>query len=949
MLENSLSKNINAREHMNIQSFTLAALLAASAISPLQSAEPVVLWSSTFDSGPAATLTSPYPRLTAVDGAGNGFVLGNTGDEWVLVKYLSTGAADWTNRFRGSAAGSASGYGLAVDTAGNAHVTGYHSGSTVSGAGLVTVKYHADGSVAWTNVFSGIGYGVALDSSGNVYVAGSSTAFGTASDFITLKYLSDGVPVWTNRYNGPGSSPSEADDVRTLSVDGDGNVIVTGTSQRRGRPGSDFATVKYQTDGTPVWTNRFEEAGFTLDSVNDLAVDASGNVFITGDSREGSTEVSDYITIKYDADGAALWTNRFNSLGNGRDSSGAVKVDQAGNAYVYGGSGGKNKAVIKYAPDGTPAWTNLFSANIYSESRGFDLDADGNAYMTAGVVGVGADRDFVIVKILSNGTSVLTNHFSGPAGNINVSTSLALDHDGNLYVGAQSFQLGAPARSLMIRYPATATPGWTNQFGLTSGGNDNAVKAVADAAGNIYAIGDSSGYGTSTDYITVKFRADGTPVWTNRYDGGRNNLDEVRDVAVDSAGNVYVAGNSRDNPSNRDDPGYLTIKYFSDGTPAWTNRFNPTLTVDHVSGIVVDQGGNAFVTGSTGHGDTATTIKYRPDGTTEWMRSYRGSPGGTYPYATAMDSGGNIYVAGMDQTNGWFVVKYRSNGVVLWNRLFNSGRGAVAEGIVVDKEDNVYVTGVSSSGSYAYNDYIVVKYTPDGTALWTNRYDGPANNNDNVLGTAVDKFGSVYVTGTSGIMFTSSAGADYATIKYLADGTPAWTNRYDGVGNAFDAGTAVGVDDLGNVFVTGNSTGSGTGIDHVTIKYRSDGSAAWTNRLTGPALLGSDTVWNVLPADGGDVVVVGTIITADGSGDWILYRLADTPAFNTLNLALISENAVRLRFSGNAGEGYRFERAPTANGPWTTIATLTAPAHGMIEYVDLDGAREGAFYRATSP
>lgn len=930
---------------MYLPSFILTAVLAVAAISRLQSAEPVVVWSRTFDSGPAATLISPYPRQTAVDGAGNGFVLANTSEEWVLVKYLATGSAEWTNRFRGTATGSASGYGLAVDAAGNALVTGYYSGPTVSGAKLVTVKYRADGGAAWTNVVSGIGYGVALDRSGNVYVAGSSTAFGTASDFITLKYLPDGMPAWTNRYNGPGSSLSEADDVRTLAVDDEGNVIVTGTSQRRDRSGSDMATVKYRTDGTPVWTNRFEESGFTLDSVNDLAVDAWGNVYVTGVSREGSSETSDYLTIKYDADGAALWTNRFNSLGNGRDSAGAVKVDAAGNAFVYGGSTGKNKAVIKYAPDGTGLWTNVFSANIYSESSGFDLDAEGNAYMTAGVVYSGTASDFVVIKYLPDGVAVRTNRFGGSGENIDVSTSLAVDASGNVYVAALSTTLPAPARSLMIRYPAEAAPGWTNQFALTGGGNDTVVKAAADAEGNIYVIGNTWGFETARDFITIKFRPDGTPAWTNRYDAARNNLDEALDLAVDSSGSVYVTGNSR---YDGDDSDFVTIKYLANGAPAWTNRFGPTPN-DYVSKVVVDPADNVYVTGSIDHGKEAVTIKYRPDGTTEWMRSYRGSPGGTYVHATAVDSVGNICVAGLDQTNGWFVIKYDPDGVIQWMRQFNSGRGAAATAIAVDRADNVCVAGISSAGPYGYYDYIAVKYGPDGTAAWTNRYNGPANGVDMVNAIAVDRFGSVYVTGFSGLTMDTSAGADCTTIKYLADGTPAWTNRYDGSGNAFDVGTAVRVDDLGNVFVTGNSTGDGTGIDHVVLNCRSDGSAAWAYRLSGPAPQGSDTVWSVLPVASGDVVAVGTIINEDGSGDWILYRLAEPPELNKLTLALVRGSGVRLRFSGSAGEAYRFERAPTANGPWTAIATLTAPAHGLIEYLDLDSSRDEAFYRTTSP
>ena len=97
---------------------------------------------------------------------------------------------------------------------------------------------------------------------------------------------------------------------------------------------------------------------------------------------------------------------------------------------------------------------------------------------------------------------------------------------------------------------------------------------------------------------------------------------------------------------------------------------------------------------------------------------------------------------------------------------------------------------------------------------------------------AVDGNGNVIVTG-----YSTGIGSDfdYATIKYSSAGVPLWTNRYNGPGNGDDYAFAVAVDGSDNVYVTGNSTGSGSGCDYATIKYSSAGVPLWTNRYNGRA------------------------------------------------------------------------------------------------------------------
>ena len=81
---------------------------------------------------------------------------------------------------------------------------------------------------------------------------------------------------------------------------------------------------------------------------------------------------------------------------------------------------------------------------------------------------------------------------------------------------------------------------------------------------------------------------------------------------------------------------------------------------------------------------------------------------------------------------------------------------------------------------------------------------------------ALDGQGNVYVTGYSVGLNTSS---DYATIKYSPDGRRLWVKRYNGAGNDYDSPTSIAVDGKGNVYVTGESEGSGSSNDYLTIKY----------------------------------------------------------------------------------------------------------------------------------
>ena len=143
---------------------------------------------------------------------------------------------------------------------------------------------------------------------------------------------------------------------------------------------------------------------------------------------------------------------------------------------------------------------------------------------------------------------------------------------------------------------------------------------------------------------------------------------------------------------------------------------------------------------------------------------------------------------------------------------------------------------------------------------WASRCNGPSSGTDQANAIVVDNFGNVYVTGYS---TGSGTNWDYATIKYDSAGVQQWVKRYNGPGNFFDIAYAIAADDLGYIYVTGGSYGSSGNYDYLTIKYSSSGDTVWTRRYNGPrnAL---DKAYSIVLDDTGNVYITGESEGATG-------------------------------------------------------------------------------------
>lgn len=407
--------------------------------------------------------------------------------------------------------------------------------------------------------------------------------------------------------------------------------------------------------------------------------------------------------------------------------------------------------------------------------------------------------------------------YNGPASLYDQAVDIATDKEGNIYVTGLSQAARYNSDFATVKYDKNGKQIWAKRYQGPGNGEDEAIGLVLDGLGNVYVSGESLGSKGGVDFATVKYDRNGKQKWVKRYNGPGNGDDIPKAMALDSSGNIFVAGYASVSNAETD---YVTIKYSPAGKQLWAKRYNGEGSFsDYAYDIAVDGAGNAIVTGQSSPGNPHT-IKYSPDGKLLWAQRYSGLGYNTDPgEAVAVDSSNNIYVTGHHGTVDMVIVtaKFNPSGKQLWLKEYDGPDGGIdlPRDIIVDGSGNVLVVGTLNTLS-SNSDYITLKYSPGGKRLWADIYKGPGNRDDTARSIAVDGSGNAYVTGSS---WEPSLSSDYCTIKYSPSGKRIWVHLYQGPCSD-DNAYAVAVDRSGNVYVTGDSFGGlATDFDYATVKY----------------------------------------------------------------------------------------------------------------------------------
>ncbi len=364
---------------------------------------------------------------------------------------------------------------------------------------------------------------------------------------------------------------------------------------------------------------------------------------------------------------------------------------------------------------------------------------------------------------------------------------------------------------------------WLKKFNGTSNQNDYGKNIEVDSENNIYVLGTTINSGTLTDVTAIKLTSAGDLIWLRNYNAGNDRNDYSKDMIIDSIGNLYITGYS---DSAQESSNCITIKYDSTGTLLWSNIYR-TNYVSHDRGnkIVFDKNGNIIVTGTgftQNSGFDYLTIKYDVTGNTIWAKTFNDEPDISIDNGESIitDINNNVFVTGSCSNSITFrsnivTVKYNSAGQIIWAKKFN-GLGNDDDypvDILVDNSNNVIVGGRTTGFNSSF-DYLVLKYSNSGDSIWNRKYSGPGNYDDILSAVSIDNLNNIYVTGD---LFSSNS--NIFTVKYNDAGDIVWTKSFNGTGNGNDIPNNLFIDNANNLYISGISLGTNTNLDAIGIKY----------------------------------------------------------------------------------------------------------------------------------
>ncbi|HZV82805.1 MAG TPA: S8 family serine peptidase, partial [Geobacteraceae bacterium] len=552
-------------------------------------------------------------------------------------------------------------------------------------------------------------------------------------------------------------------------------------------------------------------------------------------------------------------------------------------------------------------------------------------------------------------------------------SDIVVDREGNFYV---SFNDG------LYKYDGSGNEIWRRD--ISNGGLlfipfDKPVAVDKDDYVYFGGLSCPSIGGVCSQYLLAKYDPAGDMVWTKQ-----GHADDVRDIAADSLGNVYLTGGSF---------GYNTIKFDSAGNELWARNVQISNEYIWDPYMTVDGNANVYLAGYTeSMADPNMDVvlaKYDLMGNLSWAKTYD-LGGKEEPRDVATDSNGNVYVTGwsVDSPATLFLLKFDPDGDLLWNKPYAQGFEAKGYGVAIDKEDKIYVTGSIQGTPYSATDLLTVIYDTSGNVLSAMSFDGGGAEQGERL--ALGPSGDLFVVGAGFLTFKydlkpptttpSSAGGTYettqavslrtnepATIYFTLDGSTPATNSpvYSGP-LAISATTTLryfAVDSVGHgeavksasYIILPHATVSGapsglTGSSDATLIVGGTDVVAYQYRLDGDSYSAEMPLATPISLSGlGEGLHTISVLGKDNAGNWqvtptaVSWNVDFTPPIATVSVPPKSASNATFSVGGNDVVAYRYRLDAGSYSSETPVAikivltSLTEGPHSM-EVIGRDSA-----------
>ena len=414
---------------------------------------------------------------------------------------------------------------------------------------------------------------------------------------------------------------------------------------------------------TREWIAAFNRAADSNDVFYEIAVDANGNIYAAGAGFNAKGD-TDMLLVKYDQNGARQWSRRYNGAGHGGDAANAITLDAAGNIFIGGEIenqyGNKDYVLLKYNSAGARqgiAWHNG-AANWHDGIFDLVCDAEGNVFATgysyfADSPFAGAAYGMLSVKYNNNAVAlwIRPDHsaMGRPEGADAAGYEVVIDGNSNVIVAGYTRNNLGNWNYRMIKYQNFGDGIWLGDYGGFANLHDVATDLALDSASNIYVTGQSMNAKGDYDFMTIKFSQAGYWQWSMRHGGAAQGDDMPTDLAVDAEGNAYVTGRTMTADGTND---IVTLKYAANnGAKLWMRRYDgPGHGEDGATRVLLDGENNVLISGySTGASSSldAYLLSYSSAGDRQWHARFDGAAHqDEIAYDLALDPGGKILHAG---------------------------------------------------------------------------------------------------------------------------------------------------------------------------------------------------------------------------------------------------------------------------------------------------------------
>ena len=390
----------------------------------------------------------------------------------------------------------------------------------------------------------------ALSSSGELHLL-ATTGTSVDADLLVVKLDARGNMVWQRRVDGPGASEDLAS---AIALDSAGDVYVTGRTHDPAGSVDVYTLRLSGIDGTIVWEVATDGNAGSLDEGRDVAIAPDGAVYVTGTSFNENGD-RDFLTLKFDAGGQALWRSRNKGPGLGTDADDVadfVALHPAGDVIIGGFS--QNAAIPPEdvwvlrlgAIDGAEQWSYRYDGGLEDTPKALVLDDRGDVYVAADTQQTG--RKLLSLKLDGATGAELWAYVDDPGGR-DLMRAVAVHPNGDPIFTARSDPDGDESNTnddvfTTRRQSLDGAVVWSSRFGDSDfGAKEEPEDLVIEPDGTIWVTGARVTAGEGLDVMVLELRElDGTARCVGSFSGPALGSDFGLRLHLGADGSRFLAG-----------------------------------------------------------------------------------------------------------------------------------------------------------------------------------------------------------------------------------------------------------------------------------------------------------------------------------------------------------------------------------------------------------------------